>query len=44
VKKYPENMEIIAGWNGKNLKRLHEKRKNGSSAREIHAEKSGFFF
>ena len=44
VKKYPESMKIIAGWKEKNQKRLHEKRKNGSSAREIHAEKSGFFF
>ena len=42
--KYSGRMEFFIGWNGKNLKILPEKRKNGSSAREIHAEKSGFFF
>ena len=42
--KYSGRMEFFIGWHEKNPEILPEEGKNGSSAREIHAEKSGFFF
>ena len=41
--KYSGRMEFFIGWHEKNPEILPEEGKNGSSAREIHAEKSGFF-